>query len=95
MHDRPLWAPWRIEYIKGPEPDGCIFCAAVSASDDAQARVIDRGEHCLTLLNAFPYASGHLMVAPNRHVGDLEACERDEVNELMALPSERSGHCVK
>ena len=85
MDDRPLWAPWRIEYIKGPKPDGCIFCAAVAAGDDADARVIDRGKHCLTLLNAFPYSSGHLMVAPNRHVGDLDACRTDEVNELMAL----------
>jgi ATP adenylyltransferase len=85
MEDRPLWAPWRIEYIKGPKPDACIFCAAVAANDDADARVIDRGERCLTMLNAFPYASGHVMVAPHRHVGDLDACEPGELGELMAL----------
>jgi ATP adenylyltransferase len=85
MEDRPLWAPWRIEYIKGPKPDACIFCAAVAATDDADAHVLDRGERCLTMLNAFPYAPGHVMVAPHRHVGDLDACEPDELAELMAL----------
>ena len=37
------------------------------------------------MLNAFPYAGGHLMVAPHRHVGELEARELDELTELMAL----------
>ena len=85
MEGRPLWAPWRIEYIKGPKPDGCIFCAASASADDAQALVVDRGERGLTMLNAFPYAGGHLMVAPHRHVGELEACAPDELTELMAL----------
>ena len=43
MEGRPLWAPWRIEYIKGPKPDGCIFCAASASADDAQVLVVDRG----------------------------------------------------
>ncbi len=30
MSDRPLWAPWRIEYITGPKGDECIFCLAAS-----------------------------------------------------------------
>ena len=84
MEGRPLWAPWRIEYIKGPKPDGCIFCAASASADDARV-VVDRAERCLTMLNAFPYAGGHLMVAPYRHVGELEACELDELTELMVL----------
>jgi ATP adenylyltransferase len=85
MEGRPLWAPWRIDYITGPKPESCIFCAASAGSDDAMAHVVDRGEHCLTLLNAFPYAAGHVMIAPHRHVGDLEACQPDELADLMAL----------
>jgi ATP adenylyltransferase len=85
MERRPLWAPWRIEYIKGPKSNECIFCAASSTDDDAGAGVVDRGDRCFTMLNAFPYAPGHLMIAPYRHVGDLEACEPDELQELMAL----------
>jgi ATP adenylyltransferase len=85
MDRRPLWAPWRIEYIKGAKPDECIFCAAFRTDDDAAVGVVDRGDRCFTMLNAFPYAGGHLMVAPYRHVGDLEACEPDELQDLMAL----------
>jgi ATP adenylyltransferase len=83
MDRRPLWAPWRIEYIKGPKSRECIFCAA--AARDPDARVVDRGDLCLTMLNAFPYAAGHLMIAPMRHVADLDACEPGELDELMAL----------
>jgi ATP adenylyltransferase len=78
-----LWAPWRIEYVTGPKPDECIFCAAAASSDAAENLVIDRGQLCLTMLNAYPYAPGHLMVAPNRHVGELDSLADDELTELM------------
>jgi ATP adenylyltransferase len=79
MSDRPLWAPWRIEYITGPKSDQCIFC------EPDPAHLIERGERCLTLLNAYPYAPGHVMVAPARHVGDLDELEEPELLELMVL----------
>lgn len=86
MTDRPLWAPWRIEYITGPKDGDCIFCAAASAlGDDPAHQPIDRSEHCLTILNAFPYAPGHVMVAPVRHVGTLEDLTPDEMLETMQL----------
>jgi ATP adenylyltransferase len=78
MDERPLWAPWRIEYITGPKAEECIFCASAD-------RVVERGETCFTMLNAFPYASGHVMVAPYRHVGELEALEERELLELMVM----------
>lgn len=84
MSERPLWAPWRIEYITGAKPDECIFCAAAS-SEDGESFVIARGETCLTMLNSFPYAPGHLMVAPYRHVGDLDRLEDGELAEIMQL----------
>jgi ATP adenylyltransferase len=83
---RPLWAPWRIDYILGPKDGECIFCKAASnPADDAANGVIERGERCLTMLNAYPYASGHLMVSPLRHVGELEALDEEESLELMRL----------
>jgi ATP adenylyltransferase len=87
MDDRPLWAPWRIEYVTGPKTGECIFCAAGGADAsgaDAQL-VVQRGALCFTMLNAFPYTSGHLMVVPYRHVGELEQLNEDEVAELMRL----------
>ncbi len=52
-----------------------------------------RGEHAFVLLNKFPYASGHLMVAPLRHVGELAELEPDEVAEVHALTT-RGDRCL-
>jgi ATP adenylyltransferase len=79
VSERPLWAPWRIEYIKAPKGEQCIFC------HPDPAHVVERGEHCFTILNAYPYAPGHVMVAPFRHVGTLEALTPEEMLELMQL----------
>jgi ATP adenylyltransferase len=83
---KPLWAPWRLEYIvKADEESECIFCAP-----DEQL-LVHRGERALVLLNKFPYASGHLMVAPVRHTGDFVSLERDEAAEIHALASQAIG----
>lgn len=66
-----------------PAESGCVLCR-VAASDPDAAYVIWRGRDCLAVLNAFPYASGHLMVAPIRHQGDLEGLEPEEASELWA-----------
>jgi ATP adenylyltransferase len=85
MEDRPLWAPWRKEYVSATKSDRCIFCAAATGSGHEAELVVQRGQRCFTMLNAFPYASGHLMVAPYRHVGQLEHLEEHELVELMGL----------
>jgi ATP adenylyltransferase len=86
MTDRPLWAPWRIEYITGPKDGGCIFCAAeASRHEDPAHQPIDRTERCLTILNAYPYSPGHVMVAPVRHIGALEDLTGEEMLDTMQL----------
>ena len=83
-----LWAPWRLTYIErasGPDELPCVFCGKLE-QDDREALILHRGEHAFVLLNLYPYANGHLMVAPYRHVaapGDLDAGERTEVWELL------------
>ncbi len=85
MTGRRLWAPWRLEYIKGPKPDECIFCSKPQRGDDAAARILERGEVCFSILNAFPYNNGHLMVAPFEHVGSIEGLDAATLAEMMAL----------
>ena len=51
--------------------DGCFLCSAAAADGETAELVVDRGELTVTLLNRFPYSSGHLMVAPRRHTPDL------------------------
>ena len=84
MSERPLWAPWRIEYITRPAEGACIFCAIADGQDRDEV-LLERGDRCFTLLNAFPYASGHVMVAPYRHVGGLGELDDEELLELMQL----------
>jgi ATP adenylyltransferase len=84
---KQLWAPWRLEYIESAdEQQGCVFCRARDG-DDEKSLVVHRGKRAFVVLNKYPYASGHLMVAPNRHegeFGDLEAEEALEVHQLAA-----------
>lgn len=66
-----IWAPWRMAYLQRERSDGsCFLCALGESPDDPI--VVWRGEHTYALLNAFPYANGHVMVAPYAHEGALE-----------------------
>jgi ATP adenylyltransferase len=80
-----LWAPWRLSYVTGARPEGCVFCNHLSQSDE-DALIVHRGERCYVVLNLYPFGSGHLMIVPFRHVaapGDLDAAERAELWELL------------
>jgi ATP adenylyltransferase len=80
-----LWAPWRLEYIQSAdEQEGCVFCRAQSL-DDEEGLIVHRGERAFVVLNKYPYASGHLMVAPSRHVGSLGELTDDEALEIHRL----------
>ena len=88
---KPLWAPWRLEYMQSAdEQDGCVFCLAV-AGDDEERLVVHRGTHAFVLLNKFPYASGHLMVAPLRHGVEFGELEDEEALEVHRLAREGIG----
>ncbi len=76
-----LWSPWRSEYIDAPHDDDeeCFFCAHLAAGDDEKALILTRGSAAFVLLNSYPYNPGHLMVAPLRHVGELEELTDEEM----------------
>jgi ATP adenylyltransferase len=82
-----LWAPWRLEYITGEKSDECIFCAK-PALDDEAALIVRRSERCFVMLNAFPYTSGHVMIAPYEHTADLTGLDDSTSLELMSLTKE-------
>src|ERR1700680_1153331 len=77
---KQLWAPWRMAYIEGAAspPDACFLCTA--AADDApdDAHVVEQAALTITVLNRFPYSSGHVMVVPRRHAPDILALTPDE-----------------
>lgn len=82
-----LWAGWRSEYIESvsgkppPKADNCVFCNLLSSGEPDEVTYIvwrHPGGLAFAILNAYPYASGHLMVMPTRHVGELEAMTSEE-----------------
>jgi len=84
---KPLWAPWRLEYIKqAGEDDGCVFCdEATGHVADGDSLLVRTGEMAIAILNKYPYSSGHLMVAPRRHVGALAGLTDAEALEIHRL----------
>lgn len=85
-----LWAPWRMNYLKQElkhvrRAGGCVFCRMIKEKDDKKNLVIVRGEHCFIVLNLYPYNNGHLLVVPNRHVGDLKHLKFVEKKEFFEM----------
>jgi ATP adenylyltransferase len=81
-----LWAGWRSEYIAGvatePPSDACLFCA-LQQLDDAEGMILERRDSTFTVMNAYPYTSGHVMVAPLRHEATLAGLDAEEPAALM------------
>jgi ATP adenylyltransferase len=81
-----LWTPWRYRYIADAAKDeGCIFCEAAAADDDARTLVVLRGKKNFVILNRYPYTSGHVMVVPYAHVAELVAAEAETLAEMMRM----------
>ncbi len=83
-----LWAGWRTRYVRdtafAPPADDCVFCALTDAEHD-EAQILVRDDTVFAVLNIYPYTSGHLMVAPLRHVGFLDELTDDEADAVMRM----------
>jgi ATP adenylyltransferase len=74
-----LWAPWRMEYILGPKDGPCVFCNF----DDAL--LLARQPHAFVCLNKYPFAAGHLLVVPKKHVSDITELDEEESDAFFRL----------
>jgi ATP adenylyltransferase len=80
-----LWAPWRMAYIGAAKQEGCIFCQA-GEGDPRDRLLLGTSRACVVMLNRYPYASAHLMVAPRRHtasLAELPATEHADLAETL------------
>jgi len=84
-----LWAGWRRAYVvEVTEADrrggqGCVFCAIAGSGDPSEDNgIVWRSPLCFAVLNAYPYASGHLLVLPVRHVDALDQLTLEESHAL-------------
>ena len=80
-----MWSPWRSRYVAKADDDGCFFCSHFQERDDEKNGVLWRGDKVFVVLNAYPYNSGHVMVAPVRHVGDMGEVGVDELHDLVEV----------
>ncbi len=83
-----LWSPWRFRYVsEGIGGQGCVFCdlAAAPLATDAERYVFYRGPSCFAVLNLFPYTTGHSLIAPYEHGGDLTKLPTPTYDEMMTL----------
>jgi ATP adenylyltransferase len=81
MNMKTMWAPWRIEYVLGERGKGCVFCNALSTSDEL---TLFKGPETLVVMNKYPYNNGHLLVAPVRHIAALDELSQADMGILLA-----------
>ncbi|MFC1982456.1 HIT domain-containing protein [Chloroflexota bacterium] len=82
-----IWAPWRIEYIQMEKPEGCFLCEKPGEDNDTLNYILYRGDKNFIVLNRYPYNPGHLLVAPYRHVANMEELTEEERNEHFEMVS--------
>ncbi len=88
MTHENIWAPWRIKYVQGlaGKQKGCFICKDIENPEkDKENLVVWRTDNCIALLNAYPYNNGHVLIAPKRHISEMEETSDDEMLEMMKL----------
>jgi ATP adenylyltransferase len=72
-----------MEYVSASAAPGCIFCEPEAKQSDRERLVLWRGQQVFCLLNRYPYAPGHLMIAPFAHSARVEDLPAETQAELM------------
>ena len=84
-----LYTPWRMKYITTDKKpfDGCVFCVKLNDDFDYDREnyLIYRGRYTFTVMNIYPYNTGHLMILPRDHVATLAEVSLQAQCEMMAL----------
>ena len=94
MEHKNLWAPWRIRYVQGLDKEplsaknksSCFICHNFEhPQDDDKNLVLWRTEKNIVILNRYPYNNGHLLIAPVRHIPDINDADDIEMLEMIKL----------
>ena len=84
-----LYTPWRMKYVATTraQVDDCVFCAKChdGPERDRENFLVYRGQTVFTIMNIFPYNTGHLMILPYQHVATLAEVPPDVQFELITL----------
>jgi len=88
-----MWSPWRSKYIESfknrdiEEKNNCFICDAVSATLEEYTNllIIHKYTNTIALMNRYPYNSGHILIAPLRHISDFTQLTLDELTEIQIV----------
>ena len=89
MESRPLFAPWRMDYIRSlenPDAGKCFLCEAgkegLNADQKRDRLVLWTTSLTVVCINRYPYTNGHLLISPRAHKADLDELSDDELLDL-------------
>ena len=95
-------AAWREAYVREAtaderrgDPSECVFCDLLASGASEESGIFVTTTTSFGILNAYPYGSGHVLVLPRRHIGDLAELDEDESvddEELAQLRSDPRDH---
>lgn len=64
--------PDRYRYVRKLLPStGCVFCEAAKAGVGAGSLVLAQDRHVMVVMNKYPYNTGHLLILPRKHIGEI------------------------
>jgi ATP adenylyltransferase len=93
MNLKPLWAPWRMEYIQESKQnmdEGCLFCRILEEGKKKAREnlVVAFRPGAFVIMNRYPYTNGHIMVVPEKHAARLSDFSRGELTRLFTTVRE-------
>ncbi|MFN9067619.1 MAG: HIT domain-containing protein, partial [Bdellovibrionales bacterium] len=73
LNRRVLFRPKRSSYVRGIKKTNttCVFCEAAKNKLGFKSLCVYKSGFSMVILNKYPYNSGHLLVLPQRHEGNL------------------------
>jgi len=83
-----LWSPWRMDYIRTPKEEGCVFCQKSKSAQDRENLVLFRGKDSFVLMNLFPYNNAHLLISPYQHIDSTLELSSQVSSEIMFLANQ-------
>lgn len=84
-----LFRPDRMKYVRRLIPtSGCVFCNAEENEVSFETLCVFKTKHSMLMLNKFPYNSGHILVLPRKHCGDVLNLSEAQYLDLMNLVRE-------
>lgn len=87
-----LSASWREQYVReatanerSGDQNGCVFCELLADGVSDSTGILAVSAHAFSILNAYPYGSGHVLVLPVRHIAALDDLTEEEATDYFAL----------